>query len=231
MSTFHVNNEADLKRSIAAWKGRLNKAQVELKATQKATEEALRRVQMAKSMLARRRGQLRKITNKGRRKAVTLALHYVGTKESPPNSNRGTRVDHWERNFGMIAQPWCGAFVGSMVNAAGGKVGNRIVYTPYIYTDATTGANGLSHVAWSRLGGFTRGKKAQAGDLVLYDFGSGGIKHVGMLRADWFGVGPLLTVEGNTSFGTAGSQDNGGAVAMRSRDRSLVHSIVVVRWP
>lgn len=227
---FHTNDPADLKRSMAAWKGRLAKAQTELKAHQKAAEASLKLVQQAQSMLARRAGQLRKLTGKGRRKAVTLALHYVGTTESPPGSNRGVRVDHWERNFGMIAQPWCGAFVGSMCNAAGARLSNRIVYTPYIYQDATTGLNGLDHVVWSRLGGFSRGKKAQAGDLVLYDFGTGGIKHVGMLRQDYFGIGPLYTVEGNTSFGTAGSQDNGGAVAMRARDRSLVHSIVAVKW-
>lgn len=230
MATFHVNNEADLKRSMSAWKGRLSKAQVDLKTHQQAASQALKLVQQAHSMLERRASQLRKIHHKGRRKAVTLALHYVGTTESPPGSNRGVRVDHWERNFGMLAQPWCGAFVGSMCNAAGAKIGNRIVYTPYIYTDATAGHNGLQRVVWQRNTGFNYGVKAQAGDLVLYDFASGGIKHVGMLRKDWHGSGPLLTVEGNTTFGTAGSQDNGGAVAMRSRDRSLVHSIVAVKW-
>jgi hypothetical protein len=47
------------------------------------------------------------------------ALSYVGTKESPLGSNRGTQVDAWQSQWGMSGQPWCGIFADQMYREAG----------------------------------------------------------------------------------------------------------------
>jgi hypothetical protein len=220
-----VTNRRDLDASLAAWKRDLERDRAKYKAHR--TDALLRQVQMGKAMVVRRQRQLARLPGP-RRTAVTHALARVGTVEHPAGSNTGPGIDTWQARFGIHGQPWCGAFVGSMVNEAGAHVSARIVYTPYIYADAAAGKNGLERVVWKDT--FVHGL-AHTGDLVLFDFGSGGIKHVGMLRKPWTGNGPLFTVEGNTSFGNGGSQDNGGAVALRERDVSLVHSIVRVKWP
>lgn len=229
-SGLDVHDQAQLAGSLAAWKAELARDRKTLSAAQKGVAEAQRHVQQTKALVERREAQIARIAPAGpRRKAVKLALSYVGTKENPPNSNRGAVIDGWQRQFHMFGQPWCGAFVGAIAEQAGANVTDRIVYTPYIYEDAKLRRNGLDGVVWKA--SFSTGNTAaHSGDLVLFHFGSGGIKHVGMLVAPWKG-GALQTVEGNTSFGGAGSQDNGGAVARRARDISLVHSIVSVRWP
>ena len=53
------------------------------------------------------------------------------------------------------------------------------------------------------------------GDIVLYNFG-----HTGVVEA--VGSGTVTAIEGNTSPGTAGSQDNGGMVCRRTRKTALV---------
>jgi hypothetical protein len=58
---------------------------------------------------------------------------------------------------------------------------------------------------------------------VFFDFPDShtGIQHVGFVervRAD----GTLVTIEGNTSSGTSGSQDNGGGVYRRTRPPAYV---------
>lgn len=225
--SFDVTNRRDLEASLNAWKTDLARQRKAYSAATRGREALLKQVQQAKAMVARRERQMAALPGP-RRNALNLALAAVGTVERPADSNTGPQIDVWQRTFGIHAQPWCGAFVGAMVNAAGAHVSARIVYTPYIYADALAGNNGLECVVWKDTFAFGL---AHSADLVLFDFGAGGIKHVGMLRRPWTGKGPLLTVEGNTSFGNGGSQDNGGAVALRERDVSLVHSIVRVTWP
>ena len=54
--------------------------------------------------------------------------------------------------------------------------------------------------------------------------------YVAALRERWTGAAFLSTVEGNTSFGDGGSQDNGGAVARRDRSVSLLRAVVAIEW-
>lgn len=224
-----VTNRRDLEASLSAWKRDLDRQTKAYSRATKSREALLKRIQVAKANVARRQAQLDKLPGP-RAKALKQALSFVGTVEQPAGSNTGAAINVWQSQFGMHGQPWCGAFVGAMVNAAGAKVSNRIVYTPYIYADAIASQHGLERAVWKDVF-LVKDHVAHSGDLVLFDFGAGGIKHVGMLRKPWNGKGPLYTVEGNTSFGNGGSQDNGGAVALRERDIALVHSIVRVQWP
>jgi peptidoglycan hydrolase-like protein with peptidoglycan-binding domain len=139
----------------------------------------------------------------------------VGITEHPSGSNRGPDVDRWEREFHMLGQPWCGAFVGfGLRRVAGVPVGDFVVFVPSIM-----------HNAMSRTGGFALWvppEDIQRGDLVVERFSShGDPEHVELARAAPR-AGRIDTVAGNTSSGDAGSQSNGGGVFNRSRPLSVV---------
>lgn len=224
----NVKDRGDLLASLKHW-------QRELAAQQKVaaprSDAVRRRIQIVQARIERRESQLRRLEpHPGRRLMLSTALSFVGVKEQPPDSNSGPHISEWEHRFHISGQPWCGAFVGAMAELAGRDVTDRIVFTPYIYEDALAARDGLGGVVWHDQ--FVHAALAHTASLVLFDFGTaGGIKHVAILAKPWFGRGPLETVEGNTSFGPGGSQDNGGCVARRSRPIELVHSIVALAWP
>lgn len=155
--------------------------------------------------------------------AVKYALSFQGVKESPANSNRGKLIDGWQKGVGMIAQPWCGAFVHGVLSHVGVKgLSARMRYTPYIVEDGRAGKNGLlCEVGWD---------DKKRGDLFLFDFDGGGVDHVGIFTGITYADGSAQTVEGNTSSGSAGSQSNGGMVAVRSRPRSIVAHVIRPRY-
>lgn len=164
---------------------------------------------------------------RARRKAVTWAMIKTGTVEHPPGSNKGPGISEWEKRWlGYDGYSWCGAFAGCALEAGGvkGLVGARIVYTPAILEDARAGKNGFEKLVPL--------EKARRGDLILMDFEAGGapVMHVGVAR-DWYrGGGVIKTIEGNTSSGTVGSQDNGGGVFPRVRPRSVIVGVARPRW-
>lgn len=188
------------------------------KADRKRLVKRLRRV--ARRMARRIPGLRKRIKAKrksGGEKAVAWALARVGTTESPAGSNKGPYpISHCQVfTIGYDGVPWCGCFVASAaIEEAGADVPlkARLAYTPYICTDAMADTNGLRRVSLDDV---------ERGDLVVFNFGSGIAKHVGIA------VGPITggmtdCVEGNTSSGTSGSQDNGGGVYRRSRPISDV---------
>ena len=188
------------------------------RADKKHLVKRLRRVvrRMAKRIPALKR-RIEAKRKSGGDKAVAWALDQVGTTESPAGSNRGPYpVSHCQVfTIGYDGVPWCGCFVASAaVEEAGADVPlkSRLAYTPYIVADASAGANGLARVPYDQV---------QRGDLVVFNFGSGGAKHVG-IAAGPFTAGMTDCIEGNTSSGTSGSQDNGGGVYRRQRPVSHV---------
>jgi hypothetical protein len=142
------------------------------------------------------------------------ASEFIGVHENPPNSNRGQpNPSGWEQHFGIDGAPWCGAFAGSMLLAAGGHPSARVVYCPYIVQDAKAGVSGFAK--WHPRGDE---KNAKPGCFVLYDWNGDGVAdHVGIVRG--FSGGNVGTIEGNTSKQNdpTGSQSDGGIVAARSR--------------
>lgn len=224
----HDRNELEL--SLNLWRAELAKDNRQISSLQKQLDKVRKTKQHAQSMIERRQSQKQALIDV-RSAILSDALTQVGVIEHPAGSNAGPRVSAYQKPFGIDEQPWCGAFVGFYLRLHGVDITPRIVYTPYIYEDAVASRNGLRGVVWHD-GSWGEQGYGRRIDLVLFDFGTaGGIKHVGFLRKPWNGHGPLYTLEGNTSFGTAGSQDNGGAVALRERDISLVHSIVSVKLP
>lgn len=153
--------------------------------------------------------------------ALNYALSFVGTKESPANSNRGPQIDKWEQAVDMIAQPWCGAFVHAALDHAGVKgLSSRMRYCPYIIEDAKAGKNGLLKVVpW---------EDRTPGDLLVYQWDTGPVDHVGLYFSDARGPVTVNTVEGNTAVG---NDSNGGEVMRRVRDRKFVAAVVRPAYP
>lgn len=146
---------------------------------------------------------------------------HIGEVESPPNSNRGPWVSKWQREFGIDGQPWCGAFVGYYLRkVAAIPVAAGVVYTPNIIAWGHAGTNGmLEVVSWG---------SRKPGDLILYKWpgvSNDACDHVGILDTD-----RAHTIEGNTSSGDSGSQNNGGGVYRRDRGNGNVVAVVRPRY-
>lgn len=150
-----------------------------------------------------------------RARMVKLAASQIGTTESPDGSNR-VKYSVW---YNMIG-PWCAMFctwLGVAVGLKAFKRGSRWAYCPYIEDDAKNARHNLRLV--SRSG-------AKAGDLALFNFGSGEAKHVGVVERVNLVAGTVTCIEGNTASGDGGSQDNGGGVYRRTRPLSHVRCFV-----
>ena len=151
-----------------------------------------------------KREKLHKARGKGAKAAVDWALKQVGMTESPPNTNRGPKVDVWEEFLGgPLGGPWCGYFAGYAVQKIGKAQSNcGFQYAPNITNDARAGNNNLHEVSAA---------DAEPGDIVTF-FNS---EHIGLVR-EKSKNGMILTVDGNTSSET-GKEADGGIVEKKER--------------
>lgn len=113
-------------------------------------------------------------------------------------------------------QAYCGVFVAWVLWKAGADCRSAVwlPYVPYIEQWAK------KHGAW-----ITKSGQQRNGDLVVYGFGRSSAQHVGITWRDEHASG-YRAIEGNTSSGTAGSQANGGRVAVRYRGRASIRGWV-----
>lgn len=134
------------------------------------------------------------------------ANSYIGTVENPPNSNKNpfaAIVGH------ANGQPWCATFCEAIAKIVGLTIPTNSAYTPRVADDFKLARQ------WATDAG-------KPGDFALFDFPDKerGIQHIGIVESVLPGF--VITIEGNTSSGLAGSQDNGGGVYRRTRPRSFV---------
>lgn len=138
---------------------------------------------------------------------LEVARAQIGIVENPPGSNR----TKYGAAFGLNGQPWCCQFVWWCFREAGLEaLIEKTAWTPGLAT-------------WFKLrGGW--GTVPRVGAVVLFDFPGDGvnrISHVGIVEvanAD----GSIVSIEGNTSSGTSGSQRDGGGVWRRTRKAGIV---------
>lgn len=128
-------------------------------------------------------------------------LGEVGTTEYPPNSNNVRyNTDYYGHPVSGSAYPWCMVFIWWVLR---------------LYKTASC----TSFVNWAKQNGKFKTSNPKVGDCVLFNFDKnpkqGVYKHIGWIYKVESGY--LTTIEGNTSSNSAGSQDNGGCVAMRKR--------------
>lgn len=134
---------------------------------------------------------------------LAIARGELGNTESPAGSNR-TKYGAWMK---LDGQPWCMSFVQWCFAQAG-----------YPLPFWTGSCNAL--LAWYKQ---NRPECVvtipQPCDVIIYNFGHTGI--VESVSAD-----KITAIEGNTSLGDSGSQDNGGGVFRRTRSKSLVRAYI-----
>ena len=134
---------------------------------------------------------------------LTIARGELGRTESPAGSNR-TPYGAW---YGLDGQPWCMIFVQWCFAQAG-------LPLPY----KTASCSGL--LGWYRTHRPEQiVERPRPRDIVIYTFGHTGI-------VDREAGESIFALEGNTSPGEAGSQNNGGGVYRRKRSKSLVQAYI-----
>lgn len=142
------------------------------------------------------------------------ASSFIGTKESPPNSNNVIFNTHYYgRAVSGDSYPWCCVFLWDVFRIAGAADlflgGNKTAYCP-------------TYESWALGSGLEVSKDAgEYGDVATMDFGKGRASHIGFILAR-LSDGTYQTIEGNTS---ASSDDNGGAVMVRIRSKSVIRHI------
>ena len=135
---------------------------------------------------------------------LSIAAGELGNTEHPANSNR-TKYGKW---YGLDGQPWCMMFVQWCYAQAGKPLPCR-----------TASCSQLLN--WYRRFQPERvlSGSPQRGDVVLYNFG-----HTGILERD--SGGTVTVIEGNTSPGDRGSQNDGGGVYRRTRKKTQVTAYI-----
>lgn len=137
------------------------------------------------------------------RRALDIARRELGSTESPAGSNR-TKYGQW---MGLDGQPWCMSFVQWCFDQAGAPLPCR-----------TGSCSAL--LRWYRANQPERvAQDPMPGDIVIYRFG-----HTGIVESA--SGSDVTAIEGNTSPGQGGSQDNGGGVFRRTRKRSLAEAYI-----
>lgn len=118
--------------------------------------------------------------------------------------------------YGNSGVPYCCMFVWWVLDQAGMTV-------PGMPTASCTALRN----ACANAGMIVPKMSAQPGDIVIFDWpGSrdGANDHVGFVELNRSTY--IQTIEGNTSSGASGSQGNGGVVARRTRDWSVVQDVI-----
>ena len=144
---------------------------------------------------------------------LDVARGELGYTESPPGSNR---TKYWEEyGAGWQGQPWCVSFLWWCFQRAG--------ETMAFFAGAKTASCGTLW-RWYQAQGLTVPvDDIQAGDLVFLTFRYGALpEHIGIAESVVRSPLQVTTIEGNTTPGSEGSQDNGGCVARKVRYRSQI---------
>lgn len=133
---------------------------------------------------------------------IGAARAHLGYTEDPPGSNRTKFAEPAGHANG---QPWCATFLVAVARSVGLQLPSESAWTPSM-------AEAFKPGSWHHT--------PKPGDLAFFNFGSGIIRHVGLV------VGTpnhsVTCIEGNTSSSERGSQDNGGGVYTRTRPRAHV---------
>lgn len=143
-------------------------------------------------------------------KVIELARADLGYTENPPGSN----MTKYGEAYGMNGVPWCVEAPWYWFNQAGERMA-------FFGGGRTASCSVL--LRWYKEQGLTVPvSKVQKGDIVLLNFHGGkDPEHCGLAELVLSADSPqnmcVWTIEGNTTPGYEGSQDNGGCVASKLR--------------
>lgn len=142
---------------------------------------------------------------------IRIAEAEVGYVEQGGANNNSGNLTKYGKWYGIDAQPWCAMFISWVFFMAGmplpASTSKGFAYTP-------SGAEWFKkRNRWSTL--------PRVGAVVFFSMGGQRIDHVGLV-VKVNGDGSIITIEGNTSSGNAGSQRDGGGVYRRLRKSHIV---------
>ena len=143
------------------------------------------------------------------RKIIEKAKSYIGTKESPANSNNVIfNTDYYGHPVNGSAYPWCCTFVWDIFRMCGASS---------LFFDGNKTASCTTVLRWAQQRGLIV-NQGQPGDLILFDWDySGDADHIGFVE-EYQGNGVYTTIEGNTAIG---NDSNGGEVMRRTRNTCI----------
>lgn len=141
---------------------------------------------------------------------VRVAKGEIGYSRWADKEN-GTKYGRWYARavgndmFAASGVPYCDMFVSWVLSTVG--IEWRSAYVPG--REAEARARGVLVDKWD----------VRPGDAVTFDFDGAGIaQHIGIVDVPPNSAGVLYTIDGNTTWGTGGPQDNGGVVTRRERN-------------
>lgn len=160
---------------------------------------------LAKYMAGGSAGSGEVVVESGSGGVAKTAQNQIGISEEPAGSNKVVfNTDYYGQEVSGDSYPWCCVFVWWCFN----KSGNAAAF----YNGGKTASCDAVY-NWAQSDGlFISGSEAQYGDLVLF----GSNEHIEIVISN-NGDGSYTTIGGNTSSDTAGSQSNGGCVALKTR--------------
>lgn len=143
------------------------------------------------------------------KEALDIAKSQIGVKETPPNSNNVIyNTWYYGHPVSGSAYPWCAVFISWIFRNT-----NLVM---------KTASSSSMYTSFKNKGQIF--SKPKVGDIVFFKFDkslSCIAQHVGIV-AEVLSNGKIKSIEGNTSSGNSGSQDNGGMVALRTRSASQI---------
>lgn len=149
----------------------------------------------------------------------------TGYNDAPWLRQMENDLPHDRLDWMIPGQSYCGfGCIWSYWEGAGILLPDGTVYTPNLcpygghveHADIVRGV-GVQDTQFSRVDP----TRVKPGGLIVFNFGSGGAKHVGLARAPMRN-GVIPTREFNTSPSSGGSQSNGGGVWDKNRTRGLI---------
>lgn len=152
-------------------------------------------------------------------KLIGVARDELGYTEQPKDSNN----TKYGQVYGLNGQPWCMIFLWWLFREAG---------LSKIFFDGQKTASCGMLLRWARNAGLTvEPIKMEPGDIVILNFsGTQDTQHCGLvvevLPQIYNNAFAFKTIEGNTSPGEEGSQDNGGSVALKTRYTRQVVGVI-----
>lgn len=156
---------------------------------------------------------------------IRVALQQYGYTEKPAGSNR----TKYGKAYGVDGVPWCAIFDWWCGEQPKGDNPIFKSYNAADIQDDTVRKKGGTWVLPKTRSNVNKRKaleKVRFGDIVDFDFGANdGIRDHTSLAVGRHG-NYYVCIEGNTSFGSSGSQSNGGCVALRNRHYTEVNAIV-----
>lgn len=141
--------------------------------------------------------------------AIHAARSQLGVRETPGVNNRGPEVDKLEKGFGMVAQPWCGIYLGTVLRKAGVHVDSRVASVSEIETMARNHDGAFS-------GGWHSAAHARQGDALITRKG----EHVAFVES----VDPDGTIH------TIGGNQGAGDVSRRTYKPGEVYGAARPRY-